>query len=64
MIDCICISGAMEDRVVEYVEYLHKHFYEPVLMRNGYYMPPKAPGYSIEIRPQSLDDHEFSNGSV
>lgn len=41
MIDCICISGTMEDRVVEYVEYLHEHFYEPVLMRNGITCRPK-----------------------
>ena len=54
----------MEDRVTEYVDHLHEHFYEPVLMRNGRYMPPKAPGYCIEIKPQSLDDYEFPNGSV
>lgn len=64
MIDYICISGTMEDRVVEYVDHLHEHFFEPVVMKNGRYMPPQAPGYSIEMKPQSLDDHEFPNGSV
>ena len=64
MIDYICISGTMEDRVVEYVDHLHEHFYEPVLMRNGCYIPPKATDYSIEIKSQSLDDHELPNGLV
>ena len=64
MIDYICISGMMEDNVVEYVDHLHEHFYEPVLMRNGRYMPPRALSYSIEMKPQSLDAHEFTNGSV
>jgi L-fuconate dehydratase len=40
MIDYICISGTMEDRVVEYVDHLHEHFIEPVMMRNGRYIPP------------------------
>jgi L-fuconate dehydratase len=43
MIDYICISGTMEDRVVEYVDHLHEHFFEPVVMKNGRYMPPQGP---------------------
>lgn len=64
MIDYVCISGTMEDRVVEYVDHLHEHFLDPVVMKNGRYMPPTAPGYSIEMKPQSLDDHEFPGGTV
>ena len=64
MIDYICISGTMTDRVVEYVDHLHEHFQQPVVMKNGRYMPPQAPGYSIEMKPQSLDDHQFPDGRV
>ena len=64
MIDYICISGTMTDRVVEYVDHLHEHFQQPVIMKNGRYMPPQAPGYSIEMKPQSLDDHQFPDGRV
>lgn len=64
MIDYICISGTMEDRVVEYVDHLHEHFIEPVVMKSGRYMPPQAPGYSIELKTKSLDDHEFPNGPI
>ena len=30
MIDYICISGSLEDRVIEYVDHLHEHFIDPV----------------------------------
>ena len=55
LIDYICVSGSLEDRVLEYVDHLHEHFVDPVVMRDGNYMPPDAPGYSIEMKPESLD---------
>lgn len=59
LIDYICISGSLENRVCEYVDHLHEHFLHPVIIQDGRYMPPEAPGYSIEMRPESLDRHEF-----
>ena len=32
-------------------------------MRNGRYLPPTAPGYSIEMRPESLAAYEYPTGS-
>ena len=64
MIDYICISGSLENRIIEYVDELHEHFEHPVVIKNGHYMPPTAPGYSIDIKPQSLTDHTFPNGPV
>ena len=64
MIDYISISGTKEDRVIEYVDHLHEHFLEPVVIKNGAYMPPKKPGYSIEMKPESLRDYEYPNGKV
>ena len=64
MIDYVCVSGSFENRVLEYVDHLHEHFADPVVIRHGRYMPPKLPGYSIEMKPQSLDAHEFPKGSV
>jgi len=58
LIDYICVSGTLEDRIIEYVDHLHEHFLYPVTMKNGRYMPPQAPGYSIEMYPKSLDAHE------
>jgi L-fuconate dehydratase len=64
MWDYIACSGSWENRVVEYVDHLHEHFVNPVVMQNGRYMPPPAPGYSIEMFANSLDDHEWPTGQV
>ena len=64
MIDYVCVSGTFESRVLEFVDHLHEHFIDPVVIRQGRYMPPKRPGYSIEMKPKSLDAHEFPNGAV
>ena len=64
MIDYICISGTMEDRIIEYVDHLHEHFEDPVVIENGAYMPPQRPGYSITMKAQSRADYEFPNGKI
>ncbi len=60
--DYISVGASLENRVLEYVEHLHEHFLDPVNMRGGRYMPPEAPGYSIEMKPDSLDEFEFPDG--
>ena len=62
LIDYLCISASLENRLIEYVDHLHEHFLDPVVMRDGRYVPPAKPGYSIEMYPQSLDEFEFPNG--
>jgi L-fuconate dehydratase len=62
LIDYICVSASLEHRVVEYVDHLHEHFEDPVVVKNGRYMPPKQPGYSITMKPASLDRYEFPKG--
>jgi L-fuconate dehydratase len=64
MIDYICISGSLEDRIVEYVDHLHEHFMFPVVICEGAYMPPTVPGYSITMFPASLDRYEYPNGAA
>ncbi|WP_119301088.1 L-fuconate dehydratase [Dongia deserti] len=63
LIDYICVSASLEHRVVEYVDHLHEHFVDPVVVKSGRYMPPKMPGYSITMKPESLDRYEFPNGA-
>lgn len=62
--DYICVSASLENRILEYVDHLHEHFLDPVVMRNGRYMPPILPGYSITMKPESLDQYEFPNGEA
>lgn len=64
MFDYICASASLENRVVEYVDHLHEHFVHPVVMKNGRYMPPQAPGFSVTIKAESLDEYEFPIGKA
>jgi L-fuconate dehydratase len=64
MFDYLCVSASLDDRVLEYVDHLHEHFADPVVIRNGRYMPPQAPGYSIEMHAESLARFEFPNGAA
>jgi L-fuconate dehydratase len=60
--DYIAVSASLKNRIVEYVDHLHEHFVDPVVIRSGRYMPPGAPGYSIEMKSESLRDYAFPGG--
>lgn len=60
LIDYVCVSGSLENRVLEYVDHLHEHFLDPVVMRDGNYQVPDAPGYSIEMKAASLSRYEYT----
>ena len=60
--DYLAVSGSLENRVIEYVDHLHEHFLDPVVLRAGHYQIPARPGYSIEMKPDSLAAHEFPDG--
>jgi L-fuconate dehydratase len=64
MFDFVCVSGSMENRIIEYVDHLHEHFLDPVVIRGGRYVPPTAPGYSITMRPESLDEYAYPDGAA
>ena len=59
MIDYLCIAGTREGRVIEYVDHLHEHFVEPCVIRDAAYMPPTAAGFSIAMKPASLERYRF-----
>jgi L-fuconate dehydratase len=62
--DYVCVSASLEDRIVEYVDHLHDHFIDPVVIRDGRYMPPTVPGYSITMQPESLAAYAFPLGPI
>ena len=64
MFDYVAVSGTQTDRMTEFAGHLHEHFLHPVTLKNGRYMPPAAPGYSIEMFPQSLTDYAWPEGSA
>ena len=63
MFDVVAVSGRLEDRVIEYVDHLHEHFVDPVRLLRGNYLAPRAPGFSGEMRGESLSRHLFPTGA-
>jgi L-fuconate dehydratase len=62
--DFLRVSCSIEDRVIEYVDHLHEHFLDPVHIVRGGYQLPTRPGYSIEMKSESLTAHNFESGSI
>ena len=62
-IDYAVISRSREDRYIEYVDHLHEHFVDPVVMTNGHYMAPKNPGTSAEMFEESRAQWTYPSGS-
>jgi L-fuconate dehydratase len=62
--DYISVSGSLQDRVVEYADQLHEHFVDPVVVRQGRYVVPEQPGYSIALKPASLEEYAYPHGSA
>jgi L-galactonate dehydratase len=56
-IDYVVVTGKRS--VLEYVDHLHEHFVHPSSVKDGYYVTPMEPGYSVEMKPDSMDEFEF-----
>jgi len=64
MFDFVAVSGSLDNRVIEYVDHLHEHFVDPVVIRRGNYVAPTAPGASTEMVAQSIADYTFQTPQV
>lgn len=64
IVDYLRVSASLDDRVIEYVDHLHEHFVDPVVTRDGCYLPPVAPGYSATLKPESLTAATYPSGSI
>jgi L-fuconate dehydratase len=64
MADYVAVSGSMEDRAIEFVDHLHEHFLDPVHVREGRYLAPSMPGFSAEMRAESLREYRFPDGAM
>ena len=62
--DYVCVSASLENRIAEYSDHLHEHFVDPLMVHNGRYIPPQAPGYSARMHDSSLEAYEFPDGDV
>ena len=59
MIDYVAITGEKDDKRIEFVDHLHEHFKDPCTVHEGAYLAPSAPGFSIEMKPETLRDFRF-----
>ncbi|MFJ1648570.1 enolase C-terminal domain-like protein [Streptomyces sp. NPDC088258] len=64
MFDYIAVSGSRDDRVIEYVDHLHEHFADPVVIVEGRYTAPTAPGFSARMLPASIAAYRYPDGPV
>ena len=62
--DFLAVSASLQDRVIEFVDHLHEHFLTPVRIRRGHYLLPTEPGYSIQIREESLTRFAYPTGEA
>ncbi len=63
IVDYICVSASLENRMLEHVDHLHEHFVDPVRTRNGRYVPPARPGFSVEMKAESIARYTFPDGA-
>lgn len=56
-IDYVVVSG--QKSILEYVDHLHEHFVHPSSALDGFYVTPLAPGYSVEMKEESLLRYEY-----
>ncbi|MET9357800.1 enolase C-terminal domain-like protein [Streptomyces sp. NPDC006617] len=62
MFDFVALSTTTGDRVIEYVDHLHEHFEVPVVMADGHYTAPTAPGFSARMHAASIDTYRYPDG--
>jgi L-fuconate dehydratase len=60
--DYLRVGTALNGRMIEYVDHLHEHFTDPVTVVDGRYRLPTRPGYSVELRPESIARYTFPGG--
>ncbi|PNY28793.1 L-galactonate dehydratase [Tolypocladium capitatum] len=56
-IDYVVVSGKLS--LLEFVDHLHEHFVHPPVIKDGYYQTPTEPGYSVEMKAESMDRYEY-----
>jgi L-fuconate dehydratase len=61
--DYVAVSGSLDGRVTEYVDHLHEHFVDPCLVADGHYLLPDQPGYSAELKADTIATYSYPEGT-
>jgi len=59
MIDFVAVSGRFDQAMTEHAAHLHEHFIDPIEIERGRYKAPMRPGFSTEMKSQSIADFGF-----
>ena len=64
MWDQIAVSGHSDTQLVEYIDFLQEAVEEPVRMKDGHYLTPRASGWGLEFHEEFLVDHTYPSGRM
>jgi L-fuconate dehydratase len=64
MFDVVAVSGELDDRLIEFVDHLHEHFLDPVVIKDGHYVVPLKPGFGAEMDAETLSDYRYPSGKI
>ena len=64
MFDYVALTGTTDGRMIEWIDHLHEHFVNPAIVTAGRYQAPSAPGFSTQIRPESVAEFSFPAGAA
>ena len=62
--DAACVRSSDEGRMIEHAAHLHEHFVDPIRVERGRYLAPQKPGFSVEMKPESLREYAFPDGAA
>ena len=62
MFDFVAVGASWQGRYLEYVDHLHEHFADPVVIKNGRYVAPLSPGTGAEMLSASIERYRFPDG--
>jgi L-fuconate dehydratase len=62
MFDYVAVSGSTDGRWIEYVDHLHEHFTDPVVVEGGRYRAPTGPGGGARMLEASVAEYRYPDG--
>lgn len=62
--DAAAVARSSEGRMIEHAGHLHEHFVDPIRIRDGRYLAPQQPGFSVEMKPESIARYRFPDGEA
>jgi L-fuconate dehydratase len=62
MIDFVVVSARWDEAMCEHAGQLHEHFLNPIKIERGRYKAPIEPGFSAQMKPQSIAEHIWRKG--